>query len=160
MPRGRVKSYGRKRVRCPIDVSAVEATRLLDRRDGPVGDQVAIRPPRFSLQSSATDASSDSGAREALMVEDALKIIADKILDLDEASLVELIPKYRHRMENFEPSREWEASVLIYFIINGFRVKNAQFNERVMGYYEELKKKDPAGGWAVSKPDLRLIKKV
>ncbi|MDR1545281.1 MAG: hypothetical protein LBU12_00895 [Deltaproteobacteria bacterium] len=93
-----------------------------------------------------------------MMIEEALKIIANKILDLDEESLTELIPKYRQRMINFEPSREWELSVIIYFIINGCRVKNAQFNDRIQDYYEELKKKTPNDGWAVSRPDLRLIK--
>jgi len=66
------------------------------------------------------------------MMEKTLSNIADKILSLDEASLAGLWRKYKGRMENFDASKEWERSVLIFFIINSVRVKNEIFNEQVM----------------------------
>ncbi|MDR2443639.1 MAG: hypothetical protein LBE31_08985 [Deltaproteobacteria bacterium] len=93
------------------------------------------------------------------MIEELLQEIARRILALDEETLISLVPTYRKRMDNFEPTREWEESVIIYFLINGYRVKNAQFNEKIKHYIEELKKKDPnADDWVAIRPDLRLIK--
>ncbi|MDR3203496.1 MAG: hypothetical protein LBV23_01955 [Deltaproteobacteria bacterium] len=92
------------------------------------------------------------------MVEDTLKKIARRIMALDEETLISLVPKYRKRMEKFEPTAEWEESVIIYFIINGYRIKNTQFNDLIQGYIEEQKKKNPNEDWAISRPDLRLIK--
>ncbi|MDR1658621.1 MAG: hypothetical protein LBT47_13955 [Deltaproteobacteria bacterium] len=92
------------------------------------------------------------------MFEDTLQELARRILALDEETLITLIPKYRKRMDNFEPTKEWEESVIIYFLINGLRVKNAQFNERIKRYMDDLKKKDPAEDWVAPRPDLRLIK--
>ncbi|MDR2423034.1 MAG: hypothetical protein LBE01_06615 [Deltaproteobacteria bacterium] len=62
-------------------------------------------------------------------LEDTLKSLARRILAMDEDELVRLIPKYRKRMDNFTPTQEWEESVIIYLIINGYRVKSAQFVE-------------------------------
>jgi hypothetical protein len=96
------------------------------------------------------------------MLEDSLKTIARQILALDEATLIQLLPKYRKRMENFTPTREWEESVIIYFLINGYRIKNTQFNERLKVLLSEQKAKGQSDGvaeeWAGAKPDLRLIK--
>ena len=61
-----------------------------------------------------------------------LSNIADKILSLDEASLTGLWKKYKKRMEQFDTSKEWEKSVLIFFIINSVRVKNEIFNEQIL----------------------------
>jgi hypothetical protein len=86
-------------------------------------------------------------------LEPALNKLAQQILSLDEASLSSLWEKYRKRMEHFEPSKEWEKAVIIFFIINAVRVKNHIFNEQVMrqreGGEEKTKKR---------KPDLRLVK--
>jgi hypothetical protein len=92
------------------------------------------------------------------MIEDTLKELAKRVLALDEETLISLVPKYRKRMDDFEPSQEWEEAVIIYFLINGFRIKNAQFNERVKRYMADLKEKNPQLDWAVSRPDLRLVK--
>jgi hypothetical protein len=93
------------------------------------------------------------------MTEDVLKQLARSILALDEETLISLLPLYRKRMDNFEPTSEWEESVIIYFMINGCRIKNTQFNERVKLYMEDLKKKGGVSDdWAVSRPDLRLVK--
>jgi len=67
-----------------------------------------------------------------MAIEKTLLNIADKILSLDEASLAGLWKKYKERMEHFDASREWEQSVLIFFIINSVRVKNEIFNEQVL----------------------------
>jgi hypothetical protein len=91
-------------------------------------------------------------------MEEILKKIARRILDLDEESLSKLIPKYRKRMSHFDPSQEWEEAVIIYFLINGYRIKNTQFNENIQKYMENLKKKDPSQDWVNTPPDVRLIK--
>mgnify|MGYP001168717138 CR=1 FL=1 len=64
-----------------------------------------------------------------------LSHIADKILSLDEASLTGLWQHYKDRMEQFDTSREWEKSVIIFFIINSVRVKNEIFNEQVVNLH-------------------------
>lgn len=66
------------------------------------------------------------------MLEKALEKIADSILSLDEASLNSLWHKYKEKMEAFDSTREWERSVIIFFIINAVRVKNHIFNERII----------------------------
>lgn len=65
-------------------------------------------------------------------MEKTLEQIAEKIMCLDEASLTRLLPEYKKQMEAFEPTEEWEKSVIIFFIINAVRVKNTLFNENVL----------------------------
>jgi len=65
-------------------------------------------------------------------MENTLSKIADKILTLDEASLTGLWKKYKARMECFDTSKEWEKSVLIFFVINSVRVKNEIFNDQII----------------------------
>lgn len=94
------------------------------------------------------------------MLESSLDKIAEQILHLDEASLVNLWEKYHRRMEQFEPTREWEKSVIIFFLINAVRVKNHVFNEQVM------KSRNPSSATATeppsvpprTKPHLRRVK--
>jgi hypothetical protein len=64
-----------------------------------------------------------------------LSHIADRILSLDEASLTGLWQHYKDRMEQFDTSREWEKSVIIFFIINSVRVKNEIFNEQIVNFH-------------------------
>ena len=71
------------------------------------------------------------------VLESALDKMAENILNLDEASLTSLWEKYKTRMEHFETTKEWEKSVIIFFIINAVRVKNHIFNENML----ELQKK-------------------
>jgi hypothetical protein len=66
------------------------------------------------------------------MLEKSLEKIAETILSLDEASLASLWQKYKLRMETFEPSREWERSVIVFFLINAVRAKNQIFNDQIM----------------------------
>ncbi len=58
--------------------------------------------------------------------------LAEQILNLDEASLTSLLEKYRQKVNNFEPTREWERAVIILFMINGVKAKNAIFNEQML----------------------------
>jgi hypothetical protein len=88
-----------------------------------------------------------------MILESALDKIAQQILSLDEASLTSLWAKYKSRMEHFEPSREWEKAVIIFFIINAVRAKNHLFNEQILRQREIGPETKPKG-----KPDLRLVK--
>lgn len=80
--------------------------------------------------------------------------LAEQILNLDEASLTGLLEKYRAKIQQFEPTKEWEKAVIVFFIINGVRVKNLMFNEQMLKRNITPKiSKDTA-----SKPYLKLVK--
>ena len=85
------------------------------------------------------------------MIEDRLNSIAEKILALDEASLTGLWQKYREKMERFDASKEWEKSVIVFFIINAVRVKNQIFNEQILSTQKQTKS-------TPQKPNLKRIK--
>jgi len=89
------------------------------------------------------------------MIEKAVNQLAEKILDLDEASLTGLWEKYKTRMEHFDVSREWERAVVVFFIINAVCAKNHIFNEQVaaMQSPSAVTPKPKRG-----KPDLKLVK--
>ena len=87
------------------------------------------------------------------MLEPALDRLAERILSLDEASLSSLLEKYKARMEHFEPTKEWERAVIIFFIINAVRAKNHIFNEQLLRQREIRPEKKSKG-----KPDLHLVK--
>jgi len=89
------------------------------------------------------------------MLEATLDKIAEKIISLDEASLTGLWEKYKNKMETFETSKEWEKSVIIFFIINSVRVKNHIFNEQIL---HQQKKQEPTVKFPPGKPDLKLVK--
>lgn len=84
-----------------------------------------------------------------------LNRIAEKILGLDEASLTSLWKKYKLRMEQFDTGKEWEKSVIIFFIINSVRAKNQIFNEHILSSHKGRpgSKRPPK-----KKPDLKIIK--
>ncbi|OPY19063.1 hypothetical protein [Syntrophus aciditrophicus] len=89
------------------------------------------------------------------MLESSLDKISETILNLDEASLSGLWEKYKNKMEHFETSRNWEKSVIIFFLINAVRVKNQIFNEQLI----RMQNKDPKKpGSPKDKPKLRLVK--
>lgn len=69
-------------------------------------------------------------------IEEVLQGLADRILDFDEASLVQLQEKYLKKVSEFSPTREWENAIIVYFMINSVRVKNRIFNEKVKGAAE------------------------
>jgi len=95
------------------------------------------------------------------MLENALDKIAEQIIALDEASLTQLRKLYLDRLFHFEPTKEWEKGVIIYFIINGVIAKNNLFNHHILeGQKGETKKrpeeKGPQGG--KGKGRLKVIK--
>lgn len=89
------------------------------------------------------------------MLESALDKLAETILNLDEASLAGLWDKYKEKMENFDTTKEWEKSVIIFFIINSVRVKNHIFNENILNLQ---KKQDKPVKPSKVKPNLKLVK--
>lgn len=86
-----------------------------------------------------------------MSIEKLLQQIADKVCGLDEASLTQLLPKYKKIMNDFEPTQEWERSVVIFFLINAIRVKNTIFNENVQKMQSET-------GKPARKSPLKLVK--
>jgi len=66
------------------------------------------------------------------MLESALDKLAESIIGFDEASLTALLPTYKQRMEDFEPTKAWEKAVISFFIINAVRAKNHIFNEQLL----------------------------
>jgi len=92
------------------------------------------------------------------MLETALDKLAQQILGLDEASLTSLWDKYKQRMEHFEPTKEWERAVVIFFIINAVRAKNHIFNDQLMRQQEARSAPPAKGKPAKGKPELKLVK--
>jgi hypothetical protein len=90
------------------------------------------------------------------MIENTLDKLAEKILGLDEASLASLWDQYKSRMDSFDRTREWEKSVIIFFIINAVRAKNHIFNEHVMK--EELNTNIKKTTRRKNEPTLKLVK--
>ncbi|MDR1921137.1 MAG: hypothetical protein LBS31_05250 [Candidatus Adiutrix sp.] len=89
------------------------------------------------------------------MIEDVLKKIARQIIALNEETLTTLLPKYKERMMDFTPTQEWEESVVIYFLINGLRIKNSQFNDKIKEYMSTAG--DPEKTGLHHRPKLRLV---
>jgi hypothetical protein len=57
-------------------------------------------------------------------VQEMLDQLADQVLDLDAQELKALLPQIQARMDQLDHSREWERSVVAFFIINALRVKD------------------------------------
>ena len=77
------------------------------------------------------------------MLEKALDRLAQQIISLDEASLTQLRKTYLNRLLQFEPTKEWEKAVIIYFIINGVIAKNNLFNHHILEEQKEETPKEP-----------------
>ena len=92
------------------------------------------------------------------MIEDLLSKIARQIMALNEETLMPLLPRYKERMLDFAPTRAWEESVLIYFLINGLRIKNSQFNDKIKEYASGGENGELGSGHM--RPRLRLVKYV
>lgn len=89
------------------------------------------------------------------MLEKALDKIAEQIIALDEASLSNVRKKYLDKLFQFEPTKEWEKAVIIYFIINGVIAKNNLFNHHIVAAQKGEPPKGPEGG-PKKKKDRRL----
>jgi hypothetical protein len=92
------------------------------------------------------------------MLEATLHKLAEHILSLDEASLTSLWQKYKTQIEHFEISKEWEKSVIIFFIINAVRAKNQMFNEEILKRQRAQNEPEIPSGRPRGKPDLRRVK--
>lgn len=88
-------------------------------------------------------------------MEKALERLAEQILAFDEASLVNLREKYRLRMENFDGTKDWEKSVIIYCLINAVCLKNTLFNENVL---KRSRGRKIPPGLPKRHPNLRRVK--
>lgn len=84
-------------------------------------------------------------------IEEVLLGLADRVLDFDEASLAQLQEKYLKKVSEFAPTRDWERSIVVYFLINSVRVKNKIFNEKV-------KDSDPPDPPRSSRNTLKIVK--
>ena len=62
-------------------------------------------------------------------IEEVLMGLADRILDIDEASMASLQERYLKKVADFSASRDWERAIIVYFMISSVRVKNKIFNE-------------------------------
>ena len=82
------------------------------------------------------------------MIPEAIEMIADRVLALDDSDLQTLLNHYKDRMTQGEPSRAWERAVIAYFLINGVRIKNAMKQGKLQR--QELRANRPAA--------LRLVK--
>lgn len=95
------------------------------------------------------------------MLEKALDKIAEQIIALDEASLTQLRKKYLDKLFRFEPTKAWEQSVIIYFIITGVIAKNNLFNHHIVaGQQEETPKgpEEPGPKGTKKRGKLKVIK--
>ena len=61
-------------------------------------------------------------------LENALDKLARQLVAFDEASLMDLWEKYAEQVRQFEPTRRWEESALIFGLIQAVRMKNQLFN--------------------------------
>ena len=61
-------------------------------------------------------------------MEKALLKLARQMNAFDEASLMSLWEKYAEQVANFEPTKRWEESVLVFNMIQSIRMKNQLFN--------------------------------
>lgn len=90
-------------------------------------------------------------------LENSLNKIAEHILHLDEASLASLWEKYRTKVEDFSSTKEWERAVIIYYIINAVRAKNAIFNQNLLNNNNPSPQKT-SPKTPKEKPYLKLVK--
>jgi hypothetical protein len=82
------------------------------------------------------------------MIEKAIERLADRVLAYEETDLTSLLNTFKTRMEQFEPTPEWERAVIAYFLISGVRVKNVLKHGKSHG-----RERIPG-----SRPALRLVK--
>ena len=95
---------------------------------------------------------------------DILRNICSELLTLDEDEVLSCLPVFHKRLESFNTIEEWEEATLMFFLINGIRIKNIQMPEK-LAHLESQKRKDaekmmPAGkaGPAKGAPSLTLVK--
>jgi hypothetical protein len=82
------------------------------------------------------------------MIAESIERLADRVLAYEETDLTALLNHFKTRMEQGDPSPEWERAVIAYFLINGVRVKNALKHGKTHG-------RERSSG---SRPPLRVVK--
>jgi hypothetical protein len=88
-----------------------------------------------------------------------LKEIVRQVLSMNESELLALLPGYQHRMENYSSISEWEEAVVLYFLINGCRIKSIQFCDRVNQLNSRKNpKRKTAEGSSFPRAQLSLVK--
>lgn len=65
-------------------------------------------------------------------MEKMLERLASQLAAYDEASLLSLWDKYYREVETFQPTKEWEESVIILCLLQAVRWKNQLFNSKWM----------------------------
>ncbi len=72
--------------------------------------------------------------------------LSDQFLELESCDVIELLPDIQKRMEHCDNTREWERSVVSFFLINALRFKdNSKRNCMAPSALEE-------------RPKLRVVK--
>lgn len=61
-------------------------------------------------------------------LENALLKLSRQLVAFDEASLMDLWERYAEAVRDFEPTRRWEESALVFGLIQAVRMKNQLFN--------------------------------
>ncbi len=51
-------------------------------------------------------------------------LLAEQVLELDQATLKKLLPEIQARMEQADGTPEWERAVVAFFMINAVRAKD------------------------------------
>jgi hypothetical protein len=97
--------------------------------------------------------------------EDKLKAICSELLSMDEDELLDFLPIYHRRLEFFTNIREWEEATMMFFLINGLRIKSIQMPEKKKQLDAQLRQAEeakpvfrdnPYGEF--KKPELHLVK--
>ncbi|MDR2200472.1 MAG: hypothetical protein LBR53_13680 [Deltaproteobacteria bacterium] len=63
--------------------------------------------------------------------EEKLKSICRELLTLDENEIIKLLPVYHRRLDDFQSITEWEEATVMFFMINGLRIKNIQLPDKI-----------------------------
>lgn len=50
--------------------------------------------------------------------------LSDQFLELESCDVIEMLPEIQQRMENCDNTRDWERSVVSFFLINALRFKD------------------------------------
>ena len=92
--------------------------------------------------------------------QDRLKAICAEILKLDVEEVLSCLPEYHRRLEDFDSIQEWEEATLMFFLINGLRIKNIQLQEKLawLDSPERAGKRKKTQAPGCANPLLKLVK--
>jgi hypothetical protein len=71
--------------------------------------------------------------------EEKLKAICAELLKLNEDELIRFLPTYHRRLDSFGSIKEWEEATIIFFLINGLRIKNIQLPEKIKEFNSHIR---------------------